>query len=365
MNLPHPEFATWYSAVDLGDSNHRIDARSSAVSKIQRRLTYERATFLVDLMLAERVAMDGAGSKFIRTPCRETDATFPVSGNEAELVLLAEISLAIVMDRKREDSLAGKIAESIFSALANGRRDFSSVTDILNRSRDIIQRQGRYMRLRPRLPKKPKSYLASLDFTSCFRNVSDLSDMAQAKVMMNGVSVRVRNCIRRVANSARAEREALEHHIKLQDEELDLLWWASNGYSSTTRGLFAEMTSGARAFIAAREAAHRTQMRPGPCSVLGLLERAGVVAGSEVSIAEAFGTIDSELTHLLRVSNATIRTPLHLGITMKHESSNADTWLGHWSSRTGIDSVARCSELEIAQLVYVERLVLGAFGDGE
>ena len=183
---------------------------------------------------------------------------FPVSGNEAEIALLAEVSLAIVMDRKKEAPLSGKVAELIFSALANGKKSYSSVTDILNRSRDIIQKQGRFVRRRPRLPKKPKSYLALLDFTSCFRDVSNLADIDQAKAMMQRVAVRVRNSIQSVANAARAEREALEHHIKLQDEELDLLWWASNGYSSTIRELFAEMGSGARAFVAAREAAHRT-----------------------------------------------------------------------------------------------------------
>ena len=81
--------------------------------------------------------------------------------------------------------------------------------------------------------------------------------------------------MKNVANVARAERETLEHHIKLQDEELDLLWWANNGYSATGQALFADMHPGARAFVAAIEAASRTQFQPGPCSILGLLEKGG------------------------------------------------------------------------------------------
>ena len=363
MNMPHPEFATWYSSVDLGESVSRIEVRGAATTKLLRRFTYEKATRLVDVMLADRSALDGAGAATIRTACRATDPTFPVSGNDTEIALLAEIALAIAMDTKGEDALAGRIAEVIYSALANGSRDFSSVTSILDRSKDVIQRQGRLLRRRPRLPRKPKSYLQTMDFERCFNDLSDLSDLEQAKLLMKRVSNRVGNGIRSVAISAREEREALEQHIRLQDEELDLLWWATNGQSVTSHFLFSEMEAGARAFVAALEAANRTHTRPGPCSIRGLMEKAGIAANVEVSLADAFGALDTETTQALHVVEAGLRTPIHMGLKMKRESGDAETWLGHWSSRTGIDPVPERPELELAQLVYQERLVLDAFGD--
>ena len=363
MNMPHPEFATWYSRVDLGDSVSRIEARGAATTKLLRRFTYRKALPLVDVMLADRAGLDGAGAVGIRSACREADPTFPVSGNDAEIALLAEIALAIAIDKDGEDVLAGKIAEVIYSALANGSREFSSVSSILDRANDVIQRQGRLLRRRPRLPRKPKSYLPRLDFQRHFRDLNDLSDLEQAKLLMQRIATGVGNGMRSVANSAREEREALEHHIRLQDEELDLLWWATNGQSVTAHALFSEMKGGSRAFVAAVEAANRTHVRPGPNSIRGLLEKAGIASDEEISLGDAFGALDLETTEALHVAEATLRTPIHMGLKMKRESGDAETWLGHWSSRTGIDPACGRPELAIAQLVYQERLVLDAFGE--
>ncbi|MCY4557933.1 MAG: GTPase-associated system all-helical protein GASH [Chloroflexi bacterium] len=363
MNMPHPEFATWYSTVDLGDSVSRIEARGVATTKLLGRFTYQKALPLVNVMLGDRAGLDGAGAERIRSACREADPTFPVSGNDAEITLLAEIALAIAIDEEGEDALAGKIAEVIYSALANGSREFSSVTSILDRAKDVIERQGRLLRRRPRLPKKPKRYLPPLGFERHFRDLNDLSDLQQATLLMKRIATEVGNGMRSVANSARREREALEQHIKLQDEELDLLWWATNGNSVTAHTLFSEMKVGPRAFVAALEAANRTHVRPGPCSIRGLLEKTGVSKDEKISLADAFGRLDPEVTKALHVGEAELRTPIHMGLKMKRESGDAETWLGHWSSRTGIDSACERPELDIAQLVYQERLVLDAFGE--
>ena len=79
----------------------------------------------------------------VRSACREFDPIFPVSGNEREISVLAEMALAIAIEKKKEDALSGRVAELIFSALANGYRDFSGVTDILNRARDISSAPGK------------------------------------------------------------------------------------------------------------------------------------------------------------------------------------------------------------------------------
>ncbi len=123
MNMPHPEFATWYSTVDLGDSVSRIEARGVATTKLLARFTYQKALPLVDVMLGDRGGLDGAGAERIRSACRDVDPTFPVSGNDTEITILAEIALAIAIDKEKENTLAGKIAEVIYSALANGSRE--------------------------------------------------------------------------------------------------------------------------------------------------------------------------------------------------------------------------------------------------
>ena len=300
----------------------------------------------------------------MRRACREADPAFPTAGNDAEIRVLAEIALAIVMDRKKENQLAGQVAILLFCALANGAREFSSVTDLLKRARDIVQRQGRLLRRRPRLPGKPKSYLGPLDLTGCLDGLDNIGDQNEARKLMSLVSTKVKASLGQVADRARTEREALEEHIKLQDEELDLLWWATNGQSETLGASFADLKPETRTLVAAAEAAHRTRVAPGPCSILGLLEKVGVRSDLKLSIQDVVDSFDADSRQSIRVPNASVRTPLHLAMNMKEESPDSSTWSAHWSARTKVDVANKRREVEIAELFYQERLALGVFGDG-
>lgn len=365
MKMPHEEFATWYSTVDFGDSPTRVQTRAAGVSKAVRRLTYDRCGSLLDLVLAQPNALEGSGADLLRRTCREADPAFPISGNENELTLLADIVLAIAMDRPKENELAGKVAALICSALANGARDMSSTTDLLSRARDVVQRQSRLLRRRPRLPKKPTRYAPNLDFTRCFADLSNPSDIGELQKLMQRVSHRISANIQQASIAARAEREALERHIRLQDEELDLLWWASNGFSETLQQSFSEIEPGTRTLISATEAADRTQYVPGPCSIIGLLERAGLSGEKEISVEEVINAVSPAHRRSICTSDLSAHsahTPLHLALEMKEESPDSDTWSGHWSARTKIDGALKRRECEIAHLFYQERLVLEAYG---
>lgn len=362
MKMPHEEFATWYSTVDFGDSPTRVEARAAGVSKAVKRLQYDRCGSLLDLVLDQPSALEGKGADLLRRTCRETDPAFPTRGNENELKLLAEIVLAIAMDRPRENELAAKVAGLICAALANGARECSSVTDLLSRARDGVQRQSRLLRRRPRLPKKPTRYSPVLDFTRCFDEFANPGDMGELQQLMQRVSSRISVNIHQASSAARTEREALERHIRLQDEELDLLWWASNGFSETLHQSFSEVEPGTRTLISATEAADRTQYVPGPCSILGLLERAGLSGSTPISIEEVINAVSSDHRRSICTSDVSIHTPLHLALAMKEESPDSDTWSGHWSARTKIDGALKRRESEIAQLLYHERLVLEAYG---
>ena len=165
-----------------------------------------------------------------------------------------------------------------------------------------------------------------------------------------------------LAKQARDEREALESALRIQDEELDLLWWASNGQSETMRKQFSSMALKGKALIAACEAADRTQFQPGPASISGLLEKAGLKASEKVSISEAVNDCDEAWLRKIQKDNVTIRTPIHYAISQRLPSPNSNAWSAHWTEVTGIDASTKHSEVTIADLFYQERLVLDAHG---
>lgn len=159
-----------------------------------------------------------------------------------------------------------------------------------------------------------------------------------------------------------AERELIISQIKIQDEELDLLWWASNGLSRETGKPIKSLSDGARGLVAAVEAAKLTQFEPGPSSIAGLLEKAGVAPRKKISICDAINAADEEWLRSIAISHVSPRTPLHYGVAKRLEIPDADAWPAAWGSVTGISSDKTVSELVLADLFYNERVVLGQYG---
>ena len=165
-----------------------------------------------------------------------------------------------------------------------------------------------------------------------------------------------------LAQQARDERKGLERELHIQGEELELLWWASNGQSETTRKQFCSMTERGKPLIAACEAANLTQFCPGPASIAGLLEKAGLKAHEEVSLSVVVNDCDIIWLREIQQENVTPMTPIHYAISQRLLSPSSSAWSEHWSAVTGIDASAEHSEVKIAELFYQERLLLDAYG---
>ena len=347
----------------MEDEPERLQARGAGVSLLVENIEYQHCERLMDVFLGQRDVIDGSGGDLMRAAFTKFDVAFPMGGNYGEMEVLAEITFAIVMDDKEKDELAGYVAELVYSSLAGGVREISSVTNLLIRARDAMRRQGWLIRARTHLPDRPKSFSPTLNFDKCIEETDNLADVEQAIAIMKKVAGKTATAIGLVAKQARIEREILEKQIKVQDEELDLLWWASNGVSDTFGTLYSTIEPGARALLAAAEAARRTQFPISPSSILGLMEKVGVSAEKTLSFADAVNCADSNWLKSIDVPGVTVRTPLHLAVNLKLQSPESGAWSSHWSAVTKIDVTTKRKELEIADLFYHERLVLDAYGD--
>ena len=363
MNTPHEDFVTWYTAVDLGDTPKRIRTRASGTSNLVKKLNYDLCVDLVDLVLEVPRALETPGMAEVRGIFKKADGAFPTRGNDLEMKTLSEIALAILMASDTPSSLAGRVATLICTAMARGAREVASVTDIYSRARDAVQYQGRVLRRRGSLLAVAKNYYPTLVVQGVLDGLDNLADVGQAQTAFERMVRKSNAALLQIAKKAREERETLSRYIQVQDEELELLWWASNGHSHTRDMLFQDMTPAVRSLVAGVEAAARTQVVPGPSSILGLMERVGVGVESDISIAEVLNAADPTWCQSIGKKDATERTPLHFAIEMKLQSPDTDTWCGHWSTVTRIDIQKKRRGIEVAELFYMERLVLGAFGE--
>ena len=363
MNTLHEDFVTWYTAVDLGDTPKRIRTRASGTSNLVKNLNYALCVDLLDLVLEVPRALETPGIAEVRDIFKKADNAFPTRGNDLEMKTLSEIALAIFLASETPSSLVGRVATLICTALARGAREVTSVTDIYSRARDAVQFQGRVLRSRGDLPAVAKNYYPQLVVQGTLDGLDNLADVGQAQTAIERMVEKLNVILLQMSKKARQERETLSRYIQFQDEELELLWWASNGHSHTHDMLYQDMAPAVRSLVAGVEAADRTQIVPGPSSILGLMERVGVGVDSELSIAEVLDAADSTWCRSIGKKNATERTPLHLAIEMKLQSPERDTWCEHWSAVTKIDGQEKRRGIEVAELFYLERLVLEEYGE--
>ena len=153
----HREFPTWYSRVDLDDDSERHAARWAGVSTLAEQVKYKECEDLLGVFMAKPGMVDGSAGDLMREAFTATDPKFPTSGNEAEMALLAEITLAIILDKSGYDPNAGYVANLIYSALHGGIIEVGSATDLLGRTKHTMGFQGNEARKRSFLPEAPKN----------------------------------------------------------------------------------------------------------------------------------------------------------------------------------------------------------------
>lgn len=363
MTEMHSHFGTWYSQVDFGDSQERLTARWAGVSSLLKKAEYSEYEQLVDVFLQRPGVTVGAAGELIRGAMRKADSTFPPNGNDAELKLLAEIVIALKIETKESDALAGQVASLAYTAIGGGEADVTSVTKLLPRSQQAMRFQGAAIRRRTPLPKELKNYAGKLDFADCIEDGENMSNIAVAKQVMERMSVKITTAMHSMGAKARKERDILNKALAIQDEELNLLWWSSNGMSQTTGELFSKVKLGQRAIIAAVEAADLTKYEPGPSAIGGLLEKVGVSSTKSLKIYDAVNTCDEDWLRETLPDDVGPNTPVHFAISKRLETPDISSWSASWASITKIDAEQKLTELAIAHLFYRERLVLNAFGE--
>lgn len=362
MTTMHGKFLSWYARVDLGENSERLTKRWNGMDTLLNNLAYNNVSDLIDVVLKRPNAKAGPGSVLLNENLVKADPNFPVEDNEAELSLLAEIALAISMDKNVSNALAGQVATAVYCALAGGAVKFNSATSLLERSKICIEKQGKLSRYRKPLPEKTKTATSKMDFDQILVDGKNYGDPASLREAMKGISRLISQAITTAATAAKSERLILENQIKIQDEELDLLWWSMNGISDTSGEPFVSMKKNDRPLIASSEAAERTQFEPGPNAVIGLLETVGLKASKELTIPDAVNSAEPAWLRSEMPESLSVNTPIHFAIAKRLESPDVDTWAAHWASVTSIKHGHKFDETKLAYLFYQECLVLNKFG---
>lgn len=345
-------FATWYSSMQLGTDADIQLARWSQVQAVAKGPSSAELTSLVSL--AFKLKQSEASKTAIRSKF-SNDAPAP---GDAELAMLAASSLTVAFQGR--NATAAKAAAMVVTTTAASQRAPELPVPLVGMAEQALSDLAETTRQRPQpLLNKTAPVVnvkAALEANPDF-------DQSNVHAVFNSMAQEVNKALQDVVNRQKLFEAAVQGYIKVQDEELDVLWWLHGGYSELAHLPFGEVPSAQRPLVLAAELSELATVLPGPPSLAALLTRAGVESSAMVSVEVAVNALPLSLLHTLlpesdhpKVSPAT--TPILEAVRRRLEIDGQDGWTVGWDSVTGLAHKQELSALKFAQSAFLERLLV-------
>lgn len=358
----HPDFPRWYDAIGLGDDQARRQTRWTGVSAVADDADSKDIEALIRLAFKSRQTAAAPQIQKIREAFRTTDATFDMQGNDRELQVLAAASLAALMDQGGPTGAEAALGAS--TAALGGARKPDLPMDLRILAEGAINQITETDRKRPSLETYTSTAAPKFDFEKAAAKVREQPNWESVAEGFNLAAGAVQNAFAVMARRQGDAVHAMDTFLRVQDEELQMLWWLIGQRSEDLDCAFGAVATDARALVFAKELADHTEFLPGPASVKGLLSRAGLKERKKIVISTAINAADSAWVQNFMPEGepSPVSTPIHYGIKRQLETGQGDDWIAGWAAAVGVTAKLTVSPLELGVLFYRERLLL-LFGD--
>ncbi|RMP27380.1 GTPase-associated system all-helical protein GASH [Pseudomonas coronafaciens] len=350
-------FSGWYSTVSLGESSHRRQARWKGIVELVDNADEQILEALVRLAFQTRSQASQSSVLSIRQYFKDADDAFEMDGNDRELQILAASSLAVLMETPDAQE-SDRAALVVTTASVAGGRMADLPMDLAALGEHAICRLGESRRKRPSLI--PSSDPPKFDFEKSVTKISEQPDWDGVAQAFTQAAESTRSALRMLAIRHAQSMTKAQNFIRIQDEELQMLWWLIGERSDHYNCAFDAIPSEAQPFVLASELADATAMLPGPRSIKSILSRAGLKERKKILVTAAVNGPDERCLRRLMndVDPSPVTTPLHFAIMRQLETGAGDAWIPGWSAATEISAHHSLSKLIIGELFYRERLLL-------
>lgn len=354
----HKDFARWYSTVSLGDDVARRNLRWEGVRAVVTNAERSTVEALLRLAFGGRAAPAAEVVQTIRQAFKSADETFEMTGNDREMQVLAGIALAVLMEDVDENESA-TAALSATTASLGGARKPDLPMDLPALGEIAIAHLAEVNRRRPKFSGFFSSEVPELDFGKAVEKVREQSWDGVAAAF-NIAEDRVRIGMRTLDQRHAEAVQTIANFIRVQDEELQMLWWLIGQRSEDYGCAFEAVPASAQPFVFASELADATEFLPGPSSVKALLSRAGLKERRKIAVTTAVnGTKTDWLERVIaHVDPSPLSTPLHAAIKRQLETGAGTAWVAGWAASSAVDAAHVLPALTLGELFYRERLLL-------
>lgn len=277
---------------------------------------------------------------------------------DAELAMLAGSSLAVAMQGR--GAIAAKTAGFVMATTAVGQRVPNLPMPLVAIAEQALSDLAETARQRPQAqsiqPMPVVNVKGALEANPAF-------DQPSIHAVFNLLGQDFQKALQNIVSRQKQFETAMQGYIKVQDEELNVLWWLHGGHSELANVPFGELPAAQRPLVLAAELSVLSTVLPGPPSLAALLSRAGIEHSAVTSVEAAVDALPVRLLKELlpesdhsKVSPAT--TPILEAVRRRLEIDGQNGWTVGWDSVTGLAHKQELSALKFAQSAFLELLLV-------
>lgn len=352
----HKDFPRWYATLLVGADTERRTARWNGVDVIVSNTDRAIIEALVRIAFASRQVPSTHSLTRIREAYTAEDETFDPGKAAREMEVLAGACLAALFERGGE--MGAIAALRVATASFAGGRTLNLPMDLTALAEGALERLAEANRKRPDLARHVVKGGPTVDLKKAGAKAQEGTEDAFAAAFAlaaNSIGTAMQTLATRHAEAI----SAVDQFIKVQDEELQMLWWLTGGRSWDLDCGFDEVTVGAQPLVFATELADSTMLLPGPRSVAALLVRAGLRERKKFTIGTTVNAADAKwLAKLVEDADPSPLTePMHFAVKRQVEAGGGNAWIAGWAAVVGIDAERPLSALALGTQFYRERLL--------
>ena len=359
-NIPSlaTDFPIWYRDVSVETDEARQSLRIAGIRSLANSADRDiveglvRLAFSIDRQTPSSSVLDRISQGFQRE-----DPAFDPTDCVRELQVLAGACLVEIFG-SHEYEMRDFAALSVSTAYLGKARKTELPMDLATIANLALDQCSVEARIRPDLREFKKitkfkvgeKYAAPAEGEEAVAvNASDLATLSiEIQAALKGIGLRQI----RMVNS-------LEQFIRVQDEELQVLWWSLGGRSTDLDSDFSAVPASAQPLIFSKEIADQTYILPGFRTVRPLMARAGLSEKAKLSLPEIVNGSPVEWLKGLMddAQPSPVTQPLHFAIFRRLEVKDDKSWIEAWSDISGIEATQKFGVMDLGEIFYREQLL--------
>jgi hypothetical protein len=350
------EFVRWYRAVNLDDNRERVRQRYDAMVDLIEKADFELVEAALRIVFQTKQKAKTESVATIESFFKQYDELFDAVDKSNEFQLLCATMLGLLLNK--DNSSAAVTALSVLTTAFGGTRKLQGSVNLEELSNKTVERLAEKFRQRPPLSTGSLS-IQKLNLTASKAKLSEDFTANGIGLALDVAADTMRASINATLVQLSNSVAAIQNYVRVQDEELELLWWAYGQRSEYLNKSFADIPDQQRILLLPTEMAMATKLIPGPVSAKALLMRSGI-GQKRVRVVDAINECEMSWLERLDIPDgiSPVRYPIHCGLWRRIETGDDTSWISGWSGVTGIDENLALPGITLAMLFYFERLIL-------